>query len=286
MSYYKGDKQLTKYDYELMFKGTLIENSIIKGDCIDIMSNLKESSIDLILVDPPYGTTACKWDSVIDFNSMWHQIVRVLKDDGIAVIFGTEPFSTMLRMSNIKMFKYDLVWVKNTQTGIALSKTQPMRKHELISVFYNKNGTYNKQENISKSSQVVKNDGKFRKGKNIPEHTGGMVCGENVFKASINPSTVLNFDVVPRATGTLHPTQKPVKLIEYLVKTYSNEGETVLDFTMGSGTTGVACLNTGRRFIGIELDSDYFNIANNRIMNEVGSLLNCCENNLIGTCLQ
>lgn len=236
-----------------------------QGDCLELMKDIEDASIDLILCDLPYQITACSWDSIIPFDKLWEEYKRIIKTNGAIVLFGAEPFSSHLRLSNLKNYKYDWIWVKNTQTGIALAKTQPMRKHEVVSVFCTGKHIYNKQETTSESAQVIKNEGKLRKGRNTPEHTGGMVCGGNVFKSSINPNSVLRFNVVNKALGTLHPTQKPVELCEYLIKTYTNEDMTVLDNCMGSGTTGVACINTNRKFIGMERDEGYFSIAKERI---------------------
>ena len=236
-----------------------------QGDCLELMKSMEGNSIDLICCDLPYQITACKWDVIIPFDKLWEQYKRIIKKNGAILLFGAEPFSSHLRLSNLKSYKYDWIWVKNTQTGIALAKTQPMRKHEVISVFCAGKHIYNKQETISESAQVIKNEGKMRKGSNTPEHTGGMLCGGNVFKSSINPNSVLRFNVVNKALGTLHPTQKPVELCEYLIKTYTNEGMTVLDNCMGSGTTGVACANTNRKFVGMEMNEGYFKVAEERI---------------------
>ena len=209
----------------------------------------------MILCDLPYGTTACKWDSVIPLDPMWEQLKRVIKPNGAIVLFGSEPFSSALRMSNIKNYKYDWVWDKKIPSGMSYARFQPMRQHELISVFNSK--TY--------YPQMIKRD--------KPIKAGGMTKGETTNNQKLialkktydykNPTSIIIEDKIRK--GSLHPTQKPVALLEYLIKTYTLENETVLDFTMGSGSTGVACVNTNRKFIGCELDKGYFDIAVGRI---------------------
>lgn len=231
---------------------------LYQGDCLEVMKNIEDGSVDLILTDPPYGTTACKWDSVIPFDTMWEQLNRIIKPNGAIVLFGSEPFSSALRMSNIKNYKYDWVWVKPQGTDPLMARFRPMNNIENISVFYRKTASYYEQCSIGKPYQITRD-----KNERINETT---------FLKTFKETTTIN-------TGTrkplrtlyynkdkgLHPTQKPVALLEYLIKTYTLEGEIVLDFTMGSGSTGVACLNTNRNFIGIELDEGYFEIAQNRI---------------------
>ena len=227
------------------------------GDCLELMKDIPDGSVDLVLTDPPYGTTACKWDSVIPFEPMWEQLNRIIKTNGAICLFGSEPFSSALRMSNIKHFKYDWIWDKKIPSGMSYARFQPMRQTENISVFCNGKTAYN--------PQMIKRD-KSIKG-------GGMSKGETTNNKKLialhktydykNPTNLIVFDKIRK--GSLHPTQKPIALLEYLIRTYTNEGETVLDFTMGSGSTGVACVNTNRRFIGIELDEGYFNIAKKRI---------------------
>jgi site-specific DNA-methyltransferase (adenine-specific) len=248
---------------------------LFKGDCLELMKNIPDRSIDAIITDPPYGTTACKWDSVIPFDLMWEQINRIIKDNGAIVLFGSEPFSSALRMSNIKNYKYDWIWHKNMGGGFATAKKQPLKRHEIISVFYTKQCTYNPQmQSYSESTKK-----RFKQGEYL-----------NTTKQSLNPTgeilnlkrneycvdylkgtypTSVKFYKRPNTANgnSLHPTQKPLELMEYLIKTYTNENETVLDFTMGSGTTGVACKNLNRNFIGIEMDDKYFDLAKNRIEN-------------------
>lgn len=235
------------------------------GDCLERMKEIPDKSIDCVLNDPPYGTTACKWDSIIPFEPMWYQLKRIVKQNTPICIFGSEPFSSNLRMSNIKMFKYDWVWVKNHRTGIGIAKYRPMTRHETISIFCNGRHLYNKQmEDCANSVKKRWKNGEENKlvSKGKSHHIKPV---NNIQRHKINPSTVLNFNVPRRSKGTLHPTQKPVALLEYLIKTYTQEEQTVLDFTMGSGTTGVACKNLNRNFIGIEKDKEYFKIAKKRI---------------------
>jgi DNA modification methylase len=243
-------------------------NKLYKGDCLEVMKNIADKSIDAIITDPPYGTTACKWDSVIPFNLMWKQLNRIIKPNGAIVLFGSEPFSSALRMSNIKNYKYDWIWQKSNPANIALANRMPLKYHEVISVFYKKQPIYNKQmiprDELGKKRLKNKNNPIRFKGSDIQ---GTSKSSKNYdinrydenFK---NPSTVLKFKV---ERGKKHQTQKPIALMEYLIKTYTNELETVLDFTMGSGTTGVACYNTNCNFIGIEQDEKYFKIAEERI---------------------
>ena len=232
------------------------------GDCLEVMKSIPDSSIDAVIADVPYGTTACKWDSVIDFDLMWAELKRVIKPNGAIVLFGSEPFSSALRMSNIKQYKYDWVWDKVNSGGGLLAKKQPLKQHEIISVFSKESHNYYPQ-------MVV---GKYRNKKSYGSKTNSVVGLIHPSKDNFNnlyyPKSIL-IESNASQKGKVHPTQKPVPLLEYLIKTYTNEGETVLDFTMGSGSTGVACVNTNRKFIGIELDRDYFDIAYKRI-NKVG----------------
>jgi site-specific DNA-methyltransferase (adenine-specific) len=228
------------------------------GDCLELMKDIPDGSVDFVLTDPPYGTTACKWDSVIPFEPMWEQLSRIIKPNGAICLFGSEPFSSALRVSNIKNYRYDWIWCKEKPSNFALAKKNPLKYHENISIFYNKFATYNPQMTVGKPNHSVgkgirrkENESNFNS-KIVTNKTDGMKY----------PKSVLFFNREPKP---IHPTQKPVALIEYLVRTYTNEGETVLDFTMGSGSTGVACVNTGRNFIGIELDKGYFQIAKERI---------------------
>ena len=235
------------------------------GDCLEIMKTMEDNSIDAIICDLPYGTTACKWDNVIPFNEMWKQLNRIIKPNGAIVLFGSEPFSSALRMSNIKNYKYDWVWEKHHKTGHLNAKKRPMKKVENISVFYKKQCLYNPQ-GLVKVEKVMKNSkSDSLRGKNNKTSTvsGGLSIKPYIQSYENYPHEILKFNSMNG--NTEHPTQKPVALMEYLIKTYTKENETVLDFTMGSGTTGVACINTNRDFVGIELDNKYFDIAKKRI---------------------
>lgn len=225
------------------------EIKLIQGDCLEVMKFIPDKSVDAIICDLPYGTTACKWDSVIPFEPLWAQYKRIIKDNGAIVLFGSEPFSSNLRISNINQYKYDWIWLKRP-VNFLNAKKQPLRKTENISVFNTKN--YNPQNLIYQP--------KINKRSNSTE-TNGLHGNANYSEYTNYPTNVLEF-IGERG---LHPTQKPVTLMEYLVKTYTNQGDTVLDNCMGSGTTGVACKNLGRKFIGIEQDANYFEIASKRI---------------------
>ncbi len=230
---------------------------LMQGDCLELMRDIPDKSVDLVLTDPPYGTTACKWDSVIPFEPMWAQLNRIIKSNGAIVLFGSEPFSSALRMSNIKAYKYDWVWEKSKATNYLNAKIQPLRASENICVFYKSRGTYKPQMTAGEP---------YNKGTALrtTDVYGSQVSVEVKSEGERYPRDVIYYKTA-EFEGKHHPTQKPVALLEYLIRTYTNEGETVLDFTMGSGSTGVACVNTGRDFIGIELDAGYFKIAEKRI---------------------
>ena len=235
------------------------------GDCLEVMKSIPNGSIDAIITDPPYGTTACKWDSVIDFKLMWEQLNRIIKPNGAIVLFGSEPFSSALRMSNIKNYKYDWVWEKSRPIGFLNVKKMPLKNIETISIFYKKIPTYNPQGVVKIDKKKVNDNSKNGNNKTgLSGHNGGKMNGEYIQEYTNYPKQILSF---PSERG-LHPTQKPIALMEYLIKTYTNENETVLDFTMGSGSTGVAAKNTNRKFIGIEQDENYFNISKERINKE------------------
>ena len=231
---------------------------LLLGDCLDRMSDIPEGSVDMVLADPPYGTTACKWDSIIPLEPMWEQLKRVIKPNGAIVMTASQPFTTTLIASNMKMFKYCWVWDKARGTGFQVAKYRPMMKTEDVVVFGTGKVTYNPimvpREKVKRSKCYASSDS------NPLKYNDGKIREYNE-KYPVNVINVSNASQV----GKQHPTQKPVALMEYLIKTYTNEGETVLDFTMGSGTTGVACVNTGRNFIGIERDEKYFQIALDRI---------------------
>jgi site-specific DNA-methyltransferase (adenine-specific) len=229
---------------------------LLQGDCLELMKDIPDKSIDLILCDLPYGTTACKWDNVIPFEPLWEQYKRIIKDKGAICLFGSEPFSTELRHSNLKMFKYDWIWEKEQGANFMLVKYQPYKVHEIISVFSKKTHLYNPQ--MTEGKPYI--SGKGTSG----DITGNVKKTQTKNSGTRYPRSIQKFNT-DKGKGSYHPTQKPVALLEYLIKTYTNEGDTVLDNCMGSGSTGVACVNTNRDFIGIELDKNYFNIAKNRI---------------------
>lgn len=233
-----------------------------QGDCLELMKEIPNKSVDMILCDLPYGTTACKWDTIIPFEPLWKQYNRIIKDNGAIVLFGSEPFSSQLRLSNLKNYKYDWVWDKVSVVGFANAKKMPLYNVEYISVFYKKLPTYNPQ-GIIKVNKLIKNGSthKTKSEKGITAINGGRFKESYKQEYTNYPKQILSFN---REAG-YHPTQKPVPLLEYLIKTYTNENETVLDNCVGSGSTGVACINTNRSFIGIELDKNYFEIAKNRI---------------------
>ena len=243
------------------------EIKLFQGDCLEIMKNITDKSVDMILCDLPYGTTSCAWDIVIPFEPLWEQYNRVIKENGAIVLFSNQPFTTDLINSNRKMWKYEIVWKKNTCTGSLLAKKRPMKQYETLEVFYNKQPTYNPQK-IKRTEEELKRLSKKSvktSGTDIQTY-GGMTLNryENLYKM---PSNVIEFDAVFNRSKekTPHPTQKPVAWLEYLINTYTNENEIVLDNCMGSGSTGVACKNLNRKFIGIELNEEYFNIAKERI---------------------
>ena len=227
---------------------------LLQGDCLELMKRIPDKSIDMILCDLPFGTTRNKWDEVLPFNALWKEYERIIKDNGSIVLHSQQPFTSKLIMSNSKIYKYSWVWSKSQVSGFLNAKKQPLREHEDICVFYKKQCTYKPQ---------------MIKGKMQLKNTGGNSSNYNKFKAQPHysdeyyPKTILEFPLRRFKGG--HPTQKPVELAEYLIKTYTNEGETVLDNCMGSGTTGVACKNLNRNFIGMELDKEYFEIAKKRI---------------------
>lgn len=226
---------------------------LINDDCLVAMSSIEDGSIGMVLTDPPYGTTDCTWDSIIPINEMWSQLKRVTKPHSAIVMTACQPFTTKLIASNLQMFRYCWIWHKNAPTGHLQARVRPMNDYEEVVVFSQKQAVYYPQGVIKKRvrakrksfSEVYKND-----------------CPEFFTTGTNYPRRVISFNKVSRP---IHPTQKPVELMEYLIKTYTNPGETVLDFTMGSGTTGVACVNLNREFIGIELDAGYFDIAQARI---------------------
>jgi DNA modification methylase len=237
---------------------------LLNGDCLELLKTIESASIDLILTDPPYGTTACKWDNIIPFEPMWKELKRIRKPNAAIVLFGSEPFSSHLRMSNIKEFKYDWIWDKKAPTGMLNAKKRPMKYYEIISVFSGKTSPYFPQTWTTSVMNSV-----YFSSVSQSENYGKTRVLENkrLNTTERYPRDIICLSKLPNNSKerTGHPTQKPVALLEYLIKTYTLKGDTVLDFTMGSGSTGVACKNTGRKFIGIEQDESYFEIAKKRI---------------------
>ena len=229
---------------------------IYNEDCLEGMKRIPNKSIDMILCDLPYGTTACKWDTIIPFEPLWEQYNRIIKDNGAIVLFGSEPFSTLLRYSNLKMFKYDWIWEKEQGANFMLCKHQPYKVHEIISVFSKKKHLYIPQ--MTEGKPYV--SGKGTSG----EITGNVTKVQKKNNGTRYPRSIQYF-ITDKAKGSKHPTQKPVALLEYLIKTYTNEGDVVLDNCMGSGSTCVAAVNTNRHYIGFELDEKYFDIACQRL---------------------
>jgi site-specific DNA-methyltransferase (adenine-specific) len=243
---------------------------LIHGDCLEKMKTIPDQSIDMILCDLPYGTTACKWDVVIPFELLWEQYKRIIKDHRAIILFGSEPFSSHLRMSNLQWFKYDWYWRKSRPSGYVNAKLKPLKDIETISIFSNGYTANGSSENMIYHPQGLRKvDKEWSRPKNYMSGDKGV----NPARESNQLSRVIENEGYPRQVldfknqnnNVIHPTQKPVDLCEYLILTYSNEGETVLDNCMGSGSTGVACINTKRNFIGIEKDDNYFEIAKNRI---------------------
>ena len=240
-------------------------NKIYNEDCLVGMERIPDGSVDMILCDLPYGTTACSWDAIIPFEPLWEQYERVIKDSGAVVLFGSEPFSSELRMSNIDLYKYDWYWKKSKAQGFLNAKRMPLKDIETISVFYKKLPTYNPQGTILVNKEIINPKGKREKGRHVSGQNGGVFAEKKYTRTHTNyPRQVLNFGIEGKP---LHPTQKPVSLFEYLIKTYTNENETVLDNCMGSGTTAIACINTERNFIGFELDGTYYKKSLERIEN-------------------
>ena len=231
-----------------------------QGDCLELMKNIPDKSVDMILCDLPYGTTACKWDNIIPFEPLWEQYKRIVKDNGAICLFGSEPFSTELRHSNIKMFRYDWIWEKEQGANFMLCKYQPYKVHEIISLFSKNRHNYYPQ--MTNGKPYISGKG------NSGETTNCVVKTQNRNYGTRYPRSIQKF-TTDKSKGSVHPTQKPVALLEYLIKTYTLEGDTVLDNCMGSGSTGVACVNTNRNFIGMELDEHYFEVAKNRIYDTV-----------------
>ena len=243
-----------------------MSHDLLLGDCLELMRELPEKSVDMICCDPPYGTTSIGWDKVIDFGRMWEEYERVIKPQGVIVLFGSQPFSAQLIVSKIEWFRYELIWNKNKCGSPGLAKKRPMKTHENIMVFYKEaGGTYNPQMEVGEPyKRESKNPEGYVGRKN--DHGYGMKPRKGFEnKGTRYPKSILNISRDFSAQQQVHPTQKPVPMLEWLVKTYSNEGEVVLDNCMGSGSCGVACKNTGRSFIGMESNEEYYEVARGRI---------------------
>lgn len=241
--------------------GSLELNRIYQMDCLEGMKLIPDKSVDMILCDLPYGTTACKWDTIIPLDKLWEQYERIIKDNSAIVLTASQPFSSNLVMSNPKLFKYEWVWDKKIPSGMSYARFQPMRQHEVILVFGRGKTPYNAQ--MTKREKPIKSGGQNKLNSELTTLDNYKVEGFSKTYEYKNPTTILLFDKVRR--GSVHPTQKPVPLFEYLIQTYTNENEIVLDNCIGSGTTALACVNTNRKFIGFETEPKYIEIANKRL---------------------
>ena len=241
--------------------------SLIQGDCLELMKKIPEKSVDLILCDLPYGRTQNRWDTVLPYSQLWDRYLRIIKDNGAILLFADGLFMAELMLSNKKMWRYNIVWDKVLTSGFLNANRMPLRSHEEIVVFYNKQPTYNPQKTIGEKNHS-KGKLKANQNNNYGEH--GFVDNREELGNMKHPKSIITFSK-PHPSVSQHPTQKPVDLLEYLIRTYTNEGDTVLDNCMGSGSTGVACINTNRNFIGMELEEKYFKIAQERIDSAVGS---------------
>jgi len=238
---------------------------LFNGDCLEIMKDIPDKHIDMIFSDLPYGTTKNKWDTVIDLPALWKQYERVIKDNGCIALWSQSPFDKILACSNLNMYRYEWIIEKTTGTGFLNAKKMPLKVHENILIFYKKLPTYNPQKTTGHKRKVSKAEHKINcvKTTNYGDHNLTSYDSTERY-----PRDVIKFKT-DKQTSTHHPTQKPLESCEYIVKTYTNENDIILDNTMGSGTTGVACINTNRKFIGIELDQGYFNIAKERIETQI-----------------
>ena len=245
---------------------------LMKGDCLERMKEIQDHSVDMILCDLPYGTTACAWDSVIPFEPLWEQYKRVIKPNAAIVLTASQPFTSALITSNPSMFKYEWIWVKDKPSNFAQANRQPLKYHENVCVFYAAQPVYNKQMQRREGGGASRYKYPVDNSNRTSDHITLAAAPKMFDPEWKNPSSVQAIST-GRRQDLIHPTQKPVALMEYLIKTYTNEGETVLDNTMGSGTTGVACVNTSRKFIGIEMDDAYFGIAKARILNSIAPKL-------------
>lgn len=233
-----------------------------QGDCLELMKDIPSHSIDMILCDLPYGTTSCKWDIIIPFEPLWEEYKRIIKNNGAIALFGKQPFTSFLIQSNLKWWRYELIWEKEKGTDFGNANRKPLNAHESIQLFYNKQPTYNKQMRPGEPYTKKNYRNNDKEDLNFKSDNSGIYIN----KGERTPISVLKFSRDNTHKGAnLHPTQKPIQLLEWLIKAYTNENELVLDNCMGSGSTGIACLNTNRNFIGYELDENYFAIAQNRI---------------------
>ena len=247
-----------------VFGAAMSDVSLYHGDCLELLKDVPSKSVNMVLCDLPYGTTRNQWDSCINLDALWIEYKRVLAEGGAVALFAQMPFVATLYNSNPKWFRYEYIWVKSRPTGFLNANRMPLKAHEQILIFYPKLPTYNKQRRLGfrNYSRICKDNSSDNYGCFKPNST-------YVTDGARDPIDVLNFKI----ERGLHPTQKPVLLLEWLIKTYTNAGETVLDNTMGSGSTGVACVNTGRNFIGMELNAEYFATAQARIKEAQGALI-------------
>lgn len=238
-------------------------NKVYHMDCIEGMKLIKDKSVDAIICDLPFGTTKCTWDTVIPFEPLWKEYQRIIKDNGAIVLFGSEPFSSELRKSNLKLYKYDWYWKKSKANGFFNVKKMPLKSIETISVFYKKLPTYNPQGIIPYGKEIKNPKGKLDNSNHVSGHNGGSLKNEVYVREYTNyPNQLLEFSTVAKP---IHNTQKPVELLEYLIKTYTNDDELVLDNCMGSFTTAMACINTNRNYIGFEIEQKYIDLGNKRL---------------------
>ncbi|HHQ4453013.1 TPA: DNA-methyltransferase [Aeromonas veronii] len=231
---------------------------LFHGDCLDLLPTISDGSIDMVLADPPYGTTQCKWDSVIDLAAMWRELERVCKPNAAIVMTAAQPFTAQLVCSNMGMFKYEIIWEKGNATGFLNAKKQPLRAHESVLVFYRQQPTYNPQMTSGHARKTSKR-------KTVNSECYGKALSLTEYDSTERYPRSVQFFSSDKQRGSYHATQKPVALMEWLIRSFSNPGDVVLDFCMGSGTTGVSCLNTGRNFVGIEKDAGIFNVAVSRL---------------------
>lgn len=232
---------------------------LLHGDCLSLLPSLPDSSIDMVLADPPYGITQCKWDSVIDLAAMWRELERVCKPNAAIVMTAAQPLTAQLVCSNIGMFKYEIIWEKGNATGFLNAKKQPLRAHESVLVFYRQQPTYNPQMTSGHARKTSKR-------KTVNSECYGKALSLTEYDSTERYPRSVQFFSSDKQRGSYHATQKPVALMEWLIRSFSNQGDVVLDFCMGSGTTGVACINTDREFIGMEMDGEIFQVATSRIV--------------------